>query len=104
MRHSGSTGCRAGDRRWCNPHGKTAPSCCGSDRLLRLGCSGAAVAGLALSDGPRQAGAVSALVGLCADGTPWPMGWVIALCGAGGLLCARLLVGADAPWVNGAAD
>ena len=118
----------------------------GSDRLLRLGCSGAAVAGLALAgvtwsdlgglpalvlalflfisctgfvvansiagalaDSPRQAGAVSALigaiqygsgilgsalVGLCADGTPWPMGWVIALCGTGGMFCVRLLAGA----------
>ncbi|MDB6174143.1 MAG: drug transporter protein [Chthoniobacteraceae bacterium] len=34
----------------------------------------------------------SALVGVFADGTPWPMGWVIALAGIGSLLCTRLLV------------
>ena len=39
----------------------------------------------------------SALVGAFADGTPWPMGWVIALAGIGSLLCARLLVPAHAP-------
>jgi DHA1 family bicyclomycin/chloramphenicol resistance-like MFS transporter len=39
----------------------------------------------------------SALVGAFADGTPWPMGWVIALAGIGSLLCARLLVSAAAP-------
>lgn len=33
----------------------------------------------------------SALVGACADGTPWPMGWVIALAGLGCLLCTRLI-------------
>ncbi|WP_435609961.1 multidrug effflux MFS transporter [Pseudomonas knackmussii] len=67
----------------------------------------------ALAGSPQQAGAVSALigsihygsgilgsalVGLCADGTPWPMGWVIALCGLGSLCCARMLVAAgEAP-------
>ena len=39
----------------------------------------------------------SALVGAFADGTPWPMGGVIALAGIGSLLCARLLVPAHAP-------
>jgi DHA1 family bicyclomycin/chloramphenicol resistance-like MFS transporter len=66
----------------------------------------------ALSDFPERAGAVSALVGALqygsgivssalvgafADGTPWPMGWVIALTGIGSLLCVRLLIGAAAP-------
>jgi DHA1 family bicyclomycin/chloramphenicol resistance-like MFS transporter len=61
----------------------------------------------ALTDFPKRAGAVaalvgaihygsgiigSALVGAFADGTPWPMGWVIALAGIGSLLCAWLLV------------
>lgn len=60
----------------------------------------------ALGGFPRQAGTVSALVGAIqygsgiigsalvgafADGTPWPMGWVIALAGIGSLLCARLV-------------
>lgn len=60
----------------------------------------------ALADFPERAGAVSALVGalqygfgiigsglvgLFADGTPWPMGWVIALTGIGSLLSMRLL-------------
>lgn len=59
----------------------------------------------ALNDFPQQAGAVSALigalqygsgiigsglVGACADGTPWPMGWVIALAGLGCLASTRL--------------
>ena len=34
----------------------------------------------------------SALVGAFADGTPWPMGCVVALAGAGSLLCTRLLI------------
>ena len=34
----------------------------------------------------------SALVGSFADGTPRPMGWVIALAGIGSLLCALLFV------------
>jgi DHA1 family bicyclomycin/chloramphenicol resistance-like MFS transporter len=34
----------------------------------------------------------SALVGIFADGTPWPMGGVIALMGIGSLLCALFLV------------
>jgi DHA1 family bicyclomycin/chloramphenicol resistance-like MFS transporter len=34
----------------------------------------------------------SALVGIFADGTPWPMGCVIALMSIGSLLCALLLV------------
>ncbi len=60
----------------------------------------------ALADFPEQAGAVSALVGavqygsgilgsglvgLFADGTPWPMGWVMALSGLGCLLSMSLL-------------
>ncbi|CAG4916986.1 MFS transporter [Paraburkholderia saeva] len=61
----------------------------------------------ALSSYPEGAGAVSAwigaiqygtgivssaMVGIFADGTPWPMGWVIALSGIGSLLCALCLV------------
>ena len=61
----------------------------------------------AMADFPEQAGAVSALVGALqygagiassglvggfADGTPWPMGWVIALTGIGSLSCALLVV------------
>jgi MFS transporter, DHA1 family, multidrug resistance protein len=61
----------------------------------------------ALAGFPNRAGAVSALVGAIqygsgiigsalvgafADGTPRPMGWVIALAGIGSLLCARLFV------------
>ncbi|SMF90169.1 MFS transporter, DHA1 family, bicyclomycin/chloramphenicol resistance protein [Azospirillum oryzae] len=64
----------------------------------------------ALSGFPERAGAVSALVGSVhygsgivssalvgafANGTPWPMGWVIALTGIGSLLCAWLLVPAN---------
>jgi MFS transporter, DHA1 family, multidrug resistance protein len=60
----------------------------------------------AMSGFPERAGAVSAfvgaihygsgiigsaLVGTFADGTPWPMGWVIALAGIGSLLCTLLL-------------
>ena len=60
---------------------------------------------------PERAGAVSALVGaihygtgimgsaligVFADGTPWPLGWVIALSGLGALACAWLLVPATA--------
>ncbi len=60
----------------------------------------------AMADEPGQAGAVSALVGaiqygsgiagsglvgLFADGTPWPMGWVIALMGIGSAACARVV-------------
>jgi MFS transporter, DHA1 family, multidrug resistance protein len=63
----------------------------------------------ALADFPERAGAVSALVGAIqygsgiigsalvgafADGTPRPMGWVIALAAIGSLLCAGLLVSA----------
>ncbi len=33
----------------------------------------------------------SGLVGALADGTPWPMGMVIAAAGLGGLVCTRLL-------------
>src|SRR4051812_9087258 len=66
----------------------------------------------ALAGFPERAGAVSALIGAIhygsgiigsalvsafADGTPWPMGWVIALAGIGSLLCARLLVPTAAP-------
>ena len=56
---------------------------------------------------PERAGAVSALtgalqygsgilgsglVGLFADNTPWPMGWVIGFCGIGCLVSTRLLL------------
>lgn len=72
----------------------------------------------ALSGFPERAGAVSALVGAihygtgivgsalvgaCADGTPWPMGWVIALSGVGSMLCAWLLVPDTAAPAGGAA-
>lgn len=61
----------------------------------------------ALTDFPQRAGAVSALtgavqygsgifgsgiVGLWADGTPWPLGLVVALSGAGCLLSMLLLI------------
>jgi MFS transporter, DHA1 family, multidrug resistance protein len=61
----------------------------------------------ALADFPEQAGVVSALtgaihygtgivgsalVGTFADGTPWPLGWVIALAGLGAAACAWFLV------------
>ncbi len=64
-----------------------------------------AVAG-ALAEHPDQAGAVSALfgtiqygtgilgsalVGVLADGTPWPMGLTVGIAGLGGLACARSL-------------
>lgn len=60
----------------------------------------------ALADFPQRAGAVSALIGAIqygsgiagsglvgafADGTPEPMGWVIAVCGLGSLASLRLL-------------
>lgn len=60
----------------------------------------------ALDDHPSHAGVVSALlgsiqygsgilgsglVGLLADGTPWPMCAVIAVCGVGTYLCAKSL-------------
>ena len=60
----------------------------------------------AMAGFPERAGAVSALagaihygsgilasalVGAFADGTPWPMGWVIAVGGLGSLVCAALL-------------
>ncbi len=60
----------------------------------------------ALSDFPERAGTVSALIGAIqygsgivgsgmvgafADGTPWPMGWVIGIAGIGSLLSMRLL-------------
>lgn len=66
----------------------------------------------ALSDFPDRAGAVSALVGALqygsgiigsglvgafADGTPWSMGWVIALAGLGSLACTMLLSPAAVP-------
>jgi MFS transporter, DHA1 family, multidrug resistance protein len=38
----------------------------------------------------------SALVGAFADGTPWPLGWVVAACGIGAALCACALKSNDA--------
>jgi len=116
----------------------------GSDRLMRAGTIGAAIAGIllaldawtgwggltglviplflfisatgfivansiagALGSFPERAGSMSALigaiqygtgitgsalVGLFADGTPWPMGCVIVLMSIGSVLCALLLV------------
>jgi DHA1 family bicyclomycin/chloramphenicol resistance-like MFS transporter len=61
----------------------------------------------AMAGFPERAGAVSALVGAIhygsgivgsgligafADGTPWPLGWVVALTGIGALACAWFLV------------
>ncbi len=72
----------------------------------------------AMAGFPGRAGAVSALVGAIqygsgilgsalvgagADGTPWPMGWVIALCGLGSFTCARLMVSRPAG-IDGAED
>lgn len=37
----------------------------------------------------------SALVGAFADGTPWPMGWVVAIAGIGCFACARLFLPAS---------
>jgi DHA1 family bicyclomycin/chloramphenicol resistance-like MFS transporter len=60
----------------------------------------------AMADYPEQAGSVSALVGaiqygsgiagsglvgVFADGTPWPLGWVIAVMSIGSVLCAWLV-------------
>jgi len=33
----------------------------------------------------------SALVGVFADGTPWPLGWIVAVCGIGTAVCAGAL-------------
>lgn len=78
---------------------------------LFLSCTGFIVANSiagALGDFPEEAGAVSALVGALqygsgiigsglvgafADGTPWTMGWVIAISGLGSVVCTRLLRG-----------
>ncbi|MBU9618689.1 multidrug effflux MFS transporter [Burkholderia multivorans] len=75
-----------------------------------ISCTGLIVANSvagALAEFSMQAGSVSALVGALqygsgiagsglvgffADGTPRPMGWVIALAGIGSVLCARSLV------------
>jgi DHA1 family bicyclomycin/chloramphenicol resistance-like MFS transporter len=60
----------------------------------------------ALADFPERAGSVStpvgaihygsgifgsALVGTFANGTPWPMGWVIGIAGVGSFLCAGVV-------------
>jgi MFS transporter, DHA1 family, multidrug resistance protein len=60
----------------------------------------------AMADYPEQAGSVSALVGAIqygsgiagsglvgafADGTPWPLGWIIAVMSIGSVLCAWLV-------------
>jgi DHA1 family bicyclomycin/chloramphenicol resistance-like MFS transporter len=65
----------------------------------------------ALASSPQRAGTISALVGavqygsgiigsaligVFADGTPWPMGWVIALAGLGSAACAWFLLPAPA--------
>ena len=61
----------------------------------------------ALNVSPARSGSVSAfvgaaqygsgilgsgLIGVFADGTPWPMGWVVALTGVGSFLCALALL------------
>lgn len=79
--------------------------------FLFVGLNGLIVANSiagALGHFPERAGAVSALVGAMqygagilasalvgafADGTPWPMGWVIAIAGLGGAACAWGLAG-----------
>ncbi len=70
----------------------------------------------AMADYPEQAGSVSALVGAIqygsgitgsglvasfADGTPWPMGWVIAIMAVGSALCAWLVTSADSTGATG---
>jgi MFS transporter, DHA1 family, multidrug resistance protein len=67
----------------------------------------------ALGIAPQRAGAVSALVGAIqygagiigsalvgafADGTPWPMGWVIGLAGLGTAACAAFLLPPRKRW------
>lgn len=69
----------------------------------------------ALSDFPQRAGAVSALtgavqygsgifgsglVGLYADGTPWPLGLIVAISGIGCLLSMSLLVRSEGALLN----
>jgi DHA1 family bicyclomycin/chloramphenicol resistance-like MFS transporter len=74
--------------------------------FLFLGMTGFIVANSiagALANHPKQAGAVSALVGAChygsgilgsmlvgmlSNGTPWPLGLVVVLCGMGSAICA----------------
>ncbi|MFT9251580.1 MAG: hypothetical protein ABF567_00715 [Acetobacter okinawensis] len=61
----------------------------------------------ALNVSPARSGSVSAfvgaaqygsgilgsgLIGVFADGTPWPMGWVVALTGVGSFLCTLALL------------
>jgi DHA1 family bicyclomycin/chloramphenicol resistance-like MFS transporter len=83
--------------------------------LLFLGMTGFIVANSiagAMGSFPERAGAVSALVGAIhygsgivgsgligafADGTPWPLGWVIALAGLGALASAWFLTPATPP-------
>lgn len=70
----------------------------------------------ALADFPERAGSVSALtgalqygsgivgsglVGLFADGTPWPMGWVIGISGIGCLLSIGLIAPARVRGIRG---
>jgi DHA1 family bicyclomycin/chloramphenicol resistance-like MFS transporter len=70
----------------------------------------------ALAAFPHRAGAVSALVGAMhygagvlsaamlgwfADGTPWPMGWIIAACGFGSFVATMLLVHPQQPDPDG---
>ncbi|UCV08681.1 multidrug effflux MFS transporter [Dechloromonas denitrificans] len=69
----------------------------------------------ALGSYPERAGAVSALVGTIqygtgifgsalvgffADGTPWPMAWIIAAFGTGSLVCAVFLAPASGAGLN----
>jgi DHA1 family bicyclomycin/chloramphenicol resistance-like MFS transporter len=78
--------------------------------FLFIGTNGFIVANSiagALADYPKKAGAVSALVGSMqygsgiigsglvgyfADGTPWPLGWVVALSGMGAAACSWFFV------------
>lgn len=74
--------------------------------FLFVGMTGLIVANYiagALANHPKQAGAVSALVGAChygsgilgsmlvgvlSNGTPWPLGLIVVLCGVGAAMCA----------------
>jgi DHA1 family bicyclomycin/chloramphenicol resistance-like MFS transporter len=53
----------------------------------RAGAASALVGALQYGSGIVSSG----LVGFFANGTPWPMGWVIAICGVGSLLSMRLV-------------
>jgi DHA1 family bicyclomycin/chloramphenicol resistance-like MFS transporter len=41
---------------------------------------------------PGDAAECATTVGVFADGTPWPLGWVVGLAGIGSAVCAWLFV------------